>query len=193
TTLAKDRAKFYADNPIDAASAAPSDRVPTPQIADDTQKNMDTASGLEGAEKVQFIADHPDVQQAYDAIAKYTNDVRKAQGYAAFKLYPKADTETNAIINEYNQLPQHDGKKGGNATRAIWIQNNPDKYAKMQNYYASTAEWEAANSWGQDKFEGSTPSQQALKSAYNLGKYDIARTANASGGYTYSIDPAQAS
>lgn len=191
-TLAKDRAQFYADNPIDAANVAPSDRIPTPKISDATQKNMDAASKLDGADKAQFIADHPDIQAAYDKIANYTNDVRKAQGYAAFKLYPKADTETTAIINEYNSLPKHDGSKGGNASVAKWIQANPDKYAKMQNYYAGVSEWELANSAGQDKYVGSTPSQQMLKSAYNLGKYDIAKTTGANGTASYSIDPAQA-
>lgn len=178
---------------VDFAGATKSDRVQPPAFSKSTQSNLDAAGGLVGAEKAQFIADHPDVEKAYESIAKYTNDKRVAQGNAPFKPYPKADAQTAQILKDYNALPQHDGKKGGNATRARWITAHPEAYAKIQDYYTKTSEYQLANNAGADKYAGSDLSQAALKAAYSLGKYDIAVTTNADGTKSYSLDPAAAS
>lgn len=181
--LGADRAAYFATQ--DFSAAPPSERVLPPKFDAQTETDLATAGNLSGSEKGQFINDHPNVQSAYDAIAKYTNDRRQAQGFAPFKLFPKADPETQALINEYDALPQHDGSRGGNKARFQWAQANPDKYAKIQNYFTNVAEFDLANSAGADKYQGATPSQKELKSAYSLGKYSIYKAPDG----TYSINP----
>lgn len=188
--LTMDRVKYFKTQ--DFAGAAKSERILPPDISAETDKNMQDAKALTGAEKQQFLVDHPDIQKAYDSIAKYTNDRRSAEGNAKLKLFPKASPEEQADLNEFSSLPKGDGKHGGNKTEGLWIRNNPDKFARIQHYLASEAEFEVANSAGQDRFEGSHPSQKELKAVYSLGKYDIAVTKNADGTKTYSIDPGAA-
>jgi len=184
------RAKYFQDNPVTGVNT---DKVPYPTFSSQTQANMDTYFNLdEPKEKAQFTKDHPDVQAALDEISQYGNDRREATGYARLKGYPKADDATKKILDYYNSLPTGDGSKGGNATRYAWIQAHPDDYKKMQDYYAKTSEWQLANSAGADKYEGSEPSQQMLKSAYSLGQYDIAKVKGADGKTTYSINPSLA-
>lgn len=173
------RADWYKTQ--DFAGAPPSEQVTPPTFDAQTEADMNTASTLSGTEKVQFIDAHPNLQNAYDAIAKYTNDRRVAQGNAPFKLFPKADPETQANINTYMGLDK--------AGRSGWIKANPDAYAKMQDYFSATSEYELANSAGQDKYQGATPSQTELKSAYNLGNYDIAKDPTTG---KFAIDPSSA-
>jgi hypothetical protein len=183
SALNTDRTAYFATQ--DFSNAPKSMRVQLPQIDDQTSADMKTAQGLSGKEKIAFIASHPNVQDAYDKIFKYTNDKRNAQGYDSFKAFPKADPETQSLLNNFFALPKGDGPKGGNATEAKWIKEHPNEYAKIQNYLAGVSEYELANSAGADKYAGSSPSQQMLKSAYSLGKYDIIKDA----GGTYSINP----
>ncbi len=169
---------------VDFIGASPSQRVQPPQFSPQVEADMTKASSLSGAEKAQYIAANPNLQAAYDSIDKYTNDKRIAQGLTPFKSYPKADPETTANINNYMAM--------GKAGRSSWIKANPAAYNKMQDYFASTSEYQAANNWGADKYLGATPNQAALKSAYDLGKYDIAKVPLVGGGEGYALSPATA-
>lgn len=158
-------------------------RVKAPTFDKQTESDLTAAGNLDGAEKAQFIADHPNVSSAYDAIAKYTNDKRVSQHNTPFAPYPKPDAETQKAIDTYNALPQHDGKKGGNASRAKWIQANPDTYAKMTDYYTKTSAYQLAANAGAAKYDGAELNQAALKAAYDLGQYDIVK--NTDGSYAF--------
>jgi len=185
--LEADRNAYFAGQ--DFSGAPPSMRVQPPQFDDTVQAELAQEQTLSGTDKVTYINAHPDLQKAFDQIAQYTNDKRVAQGYAPFKLYPQADIATQAALNTFFALPKGDGPKGGNASEAKWIKANPDQYNLVQNYLANVSEYELANSAGADKYQGATPSQQELKSAYNLGNYDIVKNK----GGTFSIDPQAAS
>lgn len=177
-------------NTVNFSGASPSERVQSPQFDTQTQADLTTAGTLTGSDKSQFITAHPNVSAAYDAIAKYTNDRRVAQGNAPFKLYPNADPATQAALNTYQSLPKGNGSQGGSPDRAAWIKANPDAYAKMQDYLTSVSEYELANSAGSDKYQGATPSQAELKSASSLGKYDIASIPGVGGAPPiYSLNP----
>jgi hypothetical protein len=165
------------------SNTSAAERVKPPSFDKQTEDDLNSAGALSGAEKAQFIADHPNVSQAYDALAKYTNDKRIAQGNAPFAAYPKPDAETEAAIKTYNDLPKHDGKKGGNATRAKWIQAHPATYQKIQDYYTKTSAYQLATNAGAAKYDGAGLNQTALKAAYDLGQYDIVKNDDG----TYSL------
>lgn len=186
--LQTDRAAYQKTQ--DYSGLPPSQRVTPPQFSDQVNGELSTASGLSGSEKAQYINAHPDLQTAYDSLSQYTNDKRVSEGNAPFKLFPKADPDTQNLLNTFFGLPKGDGPKGGNASESAWIKANPDAYAKVQNYLANVSEYDLANSAGQDKYQGATPSQQELKSAYSLGKYDIAKDKTTG---VYSINPSSVS
>jgi hypothetical protein len=184
TQLGQDRANFFAGTNM--TSALPSRRIAPPTFDAPTEAAMNTASALTGQAKYDYMAQHPEIQAAYDKISQYTNDRREAQGFNAFKAYPTAPPDVRAAMMDMTDTKNKTGSSSS------WIKANPAEYSKIQSYLASSAEWELANSAGADKYAGATPSQQELKSAYSLGKYDIAKTPMVGGGFSYSIDPTTA-
>lgn len=179
------RTKFFNDNPIPAGQVSKSERVQPPVFDPQTEADLTTASGLSGSDKAKFINSHPNLTTAYDSLAKYTNDKRVAEGNAALKLYPNADPDTQTALNTYQAISTSKG-------RSAWIKANPSAYAKVQDYLTNVSQYELANSAGSDRYQGATPSQEELKSAYGLGQYDITKGTNPSGQTVYSINPAQA-
>lgn len=172
------RSLFYQRNPLPTGGSH-SDKIPYPKFSRNVSNLLDQAGSLEGADRANFISDHPELQDAYNKISKYTNDKRIAQGYDPYKAYPTATPDVQSAIDYYNKLPK------GTGARKSWIAAHPDTYAKMQNYYAQSAMWQLANNAGQGKYEGSELNQKALKAAYNLGQYDIFKTPDG----TYTINP----
>lgn len=170
------RSKFFDNNPLPDDVDPVASRVPYPNFSDQVQSAMTTASSLTGADKAQFIAAHPEVQQAYDAIAQYTNDKRVAQGNAPFELYPAADPDVQASINDYMALPS------GTGARSRWITAHPEAYKAMQDYFTNEALYQVYQNAAQGKF-GDAPNQQLLKAAYSLGQYDIIKNPDG----TYSL------
>lgn len=185
--LAQDRSDYF--DKVDFSGASKSERVQPPKFDDQTQSDLDKATSLAGSDKANFIQEHPNVQDAYTSLAKYTNDRRVAEGNAPFKDYPTPSPDIQKAISTYNALPSKNGPNGGSPDRAAWIKANPGTYAGMQDYYSKVSEYELANSAGSDKYVGSTPSQEELKSAYSLGQYDISKASDG----TYSINPAAVS
>lgn len=185
TKLQDARNSYFSKVDAGSSGVPPAERVQPPTFDAQTEKDLTTAGELQGSDKAQFIATHGDLTKAYTAIAKYTNDKRVAQGDTPFKMYPNADPDTQAALNNYEGLST-------SAQRSSWIKSNPDAYKKVQDYLTGVSEYQLANSAGTDKYAGATPSQAELKSAYSLGQYDIAKVADANGNSTYSLDPALA-
>lgn len=183
--LQAERTTYFNNNPIASGDVSPSERVKTPTFDAATENDLTTASSLSGAQKAQYIDGHSNLVLAYSQLANYTNSKRVAQGNAPLKLYPGADPDTTSALNTYEGL-------GSSTERSAWIKSNPDAYSKVQDYLTNVSEYELANSAGQDKFAGSTSNQQELKSAYSLGKYDIAKQTGANGNTVYAVNPAAA-
>lgn len=171
---------------VDFSTAPKSERTQPPQFAPGVQDKLTQSGNLSGKEKGQYISDNPDLQNAYDQIAEYTNNKRIGQGYDPYNLYPKAPADVQETIKAYNALPQHDGAKGGNATRAKWIAANPEKYGNMTDFFTKVGVYELAGSAGQAKYQGSDFTQKDLKNIYNLGQYDIKKGTDAKGNAAYA-------
>lgn len=150
---------------------------PSKPVADQMEKfNAIT----ESKDRAIFMQAHPEVQQQLDAQAKYGNDMRAATGYSKLDVYPEASNEVKSIIDTYNKLPRHDGPKGGNKTKSLWIQSHPAEFKKMTNYYTGASLYGLEKEASQAEFADTSMSSKGLGEAYNLGKYDIQKNSNGS-------------
>lgn len=136
-----------------------------------------------------------ELSTAFNQIAQWTNKMRVAQtgkDTPQMRAYPQADAATQAIINEYNNIPKGGGPKGGNAYRAAWITANPDAYAKMQSYLTQVSVNSLITNAAKAQFAGTQPNETLLKDIKNIGTYDIATTKNSDGTTSYALNPAAA-
>lgn len=164
-------------------------KTPTyPEFDDATKSLLDTYSKADAATKRTMMQDHGgELSTTFNKIAQYTNAMRRAEGAPEKNDYPVADAETQKIMATYNALPQHDGKRGGNATRFAWGQAHPDEYAKMQAYLTQATLHSLIAEAGKASFKGTTPSQKLLADIKNLGQYDITSTKLADGTSQYAL------
>lgn len=157
---------------------------PYPLTTSEGNLMSQAAAITDPTQKAQFYVAHPELTQIDQKYGSYVNAVRGNEGAAPLPAPPQPDKATEAIITTYNALPQHDGPKGGNATRAVWIQNNPAAYKQMTDYYTQASLYSVLKDASADELAGNAAGDQKfLKAAYSLGQYDI--TKNADG--TYSI------
>lgn len=120
--------------PLPAASKLPQ----PPKLEGATKTALETYSNMaKGAEKTQFLKDNPSVADYFTATDEYQRTKRDMMGLPQFDRYPKASADLQRKLDVYNNLPKHDGKKGGNASRWAYAQANPDIgefFSKIANY-----------------------------------------------------------
>lgn len=194
TDIAKKSSDFYSKIPAIPGSKSPISRSPAyPTFDGNTQSLLNAYNNGTSEDKTKLMSNYAgELSDAFNKIGAYTNQMRKAEGAPELNSYPKADAQTQAIINFYNKLPQNDGKKGGNATRFAWIQSHPDDYAKMQDYLTKSSMQSLISNASLAQFAGSTPNQKLLKDIKNIGKYDIAQYEDGNGNKTYAVNPKDA-
>jgi len=179
--------KFYDSLPHRPGSKPPkaSDQTPEyPKFDKPTQDALDAYDNADVDQQKQLLKDHGDTLiNAWNQVANWTNAMRKAEGAPELKDRPQADKETQAIIDEYNALPTHDGKKGGNKSRSLWIQAHPDAFKKMTDYYTQASMSSLIKNAALAQFKGSDVNQKLLKAIYNLGQYDVGKNSDG----TYSL------
>lgn len=129
------------------------------------------------SQKADFINYNPSLTNFFAASTKYTNDLRSARGLTPLKTYPTTDPATEAFTTQYMAADK--------ATRSQLISSNPQTYAQMQNYLAQVSLFDLEKNAAVDQLQGNKPNQTELKSAYNLGKYDIAKGSDG----LFSINP----
>ena len=146
----------------------------TPQI----QSSVNDYSNLtDSKSRVDYLAQHPEVSQYFDAQFKYENQVRASLNEPLLKPFPKASSEVQGILDTYSALPA--SKSGGNTDpstsgmRSAWIKANPGEYAKMNIYYAQYDAYILSKQAGQVQFQGQDYNQKSLKAIQSLGQYDI--------------------
>lgn len=156
-----------------------SSQTPTyPSFDKGTQSLLDQYDTLEPKDQSTLIKNNPGLVDAFAQISDWTNKMRNAEGAPALKQNVQADPGTQKIIDFYNNLPTHDGKKGGNATRSAWITANPAAYKQMTDFYTQASLQSLIKNAAVDQFQGSQPDQQLLKSIYSLGQYDVTKGSN---------------
>lgn len=165
-----------------------------PKFDTATQKLLDTYNTADTATKRTMMQSYSgELSGAFNQIAQYTNAMRRAEGAPEKNDYPVADKATQDAMNAYNALPQHDGSKGGNASRYAWSQANPGAYSLIQSYLTKATLNSLIKEAGQAQFKGSEPSAKLLGDIYNMGQYDIQKTKDASGNAQYAIGSSSSS
>lgn len=149
-----------------------------PKFSADQQSHLDEYGKIsDSSQKAQYINNHPDVVDAFNALAKYKNDVGVAQGGNAQKTSTGLSPEAEKAFNQYNQLPK------GTGARTNWIKENPKLWGQITGGLANTAIYNISKEGAKNLYQGEQPSQKLLKNVYNAGKYDV--TKNSDG--TYSL------
>lgn len=132
----------------------------------------------------QWMNNNPELSKYFDSINLYDNAKRASLGEPLLKSYPTAAPSLQQWISQYM-----DGSK---AQRTALRTANPTAFTGMQNYLTQVDAYELANNAGMAKYQGQTLNQKALKASYGLGKYDIAKGTNSSGGTEYVLNPEMA-
>ena len=159
---------------------------PSPQV----EKMMNDYFDItDPKQKIKFLSDNPGISDQFAKASQYKQAIRAAQGLGPLDQYPVADQTTQSILNEYDALPQHDGPKGGNKTRAVWSQNNPEKNRIRQTYLTQASLYSLEKAAQQAGFQGQGFDSKALGQIKNLGQYDINMAVDANGNKIYRLAP----
>lgn len=150
------------------------------------QNLVDQAASIKDpTEKAAFYTQNPQLTQAEQKLATYTNAERKNEGNPPLPSMPEPDTKTNAFMTSY--------LAANSATRAILRGANPTGYANMESYLTQSSVYSLMKSAAVDQLTGGKPDQTFLKDAYSLGHYDITTSKDANGKTIYALTDQQAS
>lgn len=188
--------KFYDSLPKVPGAKAPeaNSQTPTyPKFDSGTQSLLDQYNNASSSQKSALIsANGGELSDAFNKIAVWTNQMRKAEGALEKTDYPVADAATESAMKVYNALPKGNGTNGTSPNRSAWIKANPSQYALIQNYLTKTSIQSLITNASEAQFKGTSPSQDLLKDIKNVGQYDIATGTAGDGSTTYSVNPSAA-
>lgn len=109
-----------------------------PIATGDTKSQLDEYSSITDSKaKATYIQDHPAVSDFFASTDDYQRKKREILGLPQFDKYPTASAAVQKKLALYNSLPQHDGKKGGNASRSAYLAANPD----VTDYFAAASQY----------------------------------------------------
>jgi len=161
--------------------------VPYPVIPQATQNLVNQYYGMSSdtsTQRAQFLAQNPEVEQAFNAMFNYENARRAGLNEPLLKNYPTAPAALESWMTDYTNASKTE--------RTSLRTANPTAFNDMQNYMASVDEYNLSLTAGQAKFVGDNLSQANLKSIYDLGQYDINPEVASDGTTDYSVNPAAA-
>lgn len=165
------RAAFYSSLPK-SQNPTINTSVQFPNLGQNTQSLLTQYDNADTNTRSQLLQQHPEISDAFDQIAQYSNNVRSAEGYAQFKGYPEPNKQVQSELTAYDSLPT--------SSKSGYISSHPD----VTSYLTQVSLYNLDKNAAQDQYKGATPNQQELKSAYGLGNYDI--TKNSDGTYSLS-------
>lgn len=175
---------------FDKLNLPPSTKIqelPEPFADKQTSTDLGTMASLDGAQKAQFIADHPNITSYLNDKAKWVNDNRTIEHRPELDTYPTASPDVQKVIDTYNSIPKGGGKKGGNLYRSQWIQSHPQQYAAMGNYFTQASLYGLEQDAAQAQYKNTGFSQKGLKDIVSLAKYDIGTTKDTNGNTIYAL------
>lgn len=172
--LTQDRQQYFAQNPAQTGNDLSPDGQPQfPSFGPDLQGLMTQYDGLtDSTQKAAMLNDHPELADAFEQISQYTNSMRRWEGAPPLPQFPTESAPVKATIAAYQAIPK--GQKGA------WIKANPTAYKAMNDYFTQVTMYNLLKSASVDAISGEPVSQKLLKSAYDLGKYDIIKNADGS-------------
>lgn len=145
-------------------------------IDQSTQDVMDQYHNMaDGADKIAYLKDHPEILVAENQIAQRTNEIRRAGGQLELKGYPAPSDHVKQILDS---LPKGTDK-GAKKQSFSLINSNKDVQDYLADISAHGVEFEGAKA----RFTGEDVNQKLLKSVYSMGKYDVVKNKDG----TYSL------
>lgn len=114
----------------------------------------------------QMIQDHPELLQQFQAQHDYTNQLRSAEGYAPLNGAPAPSPRVQGLLNQ------------ASATTNSVLRSNIYRDPEVSAYMQASSAYELAKNAALAQLQGNQLNQQALKAAYELGNYDMAKNPN---------------
>lgn len=168
--FSKKRSAYFNENPIPTTSK--SGTVPYPEPNAKTESLLDEYNAIsDSKERVEFMKKHPEVSKAFDSFSKYTNEVRKAQGFSPLRTYQAPTKRVQKLLDSGDKAAFKDPEV------AQWMQNN--------SIYSITKDAALA------QIQGNDLSAKALKSMNNLARYNLVK--NPDGTYALKYNDSQGS
>lgn len=150
--LSKERGTYF--EKIDLKQANAAGQVPYPEQNPETEALLNRFNSITDAKaKSEFMRQHPQISQAFDSFAKYTNDVRKAQGFDPLRTYQQASPRVQQLLDSGDKNAFKD------AEVSQWMQNN--------SIYNLTKDAAMA------QFQGTDLSAKSLKNMNSLSRYNL--------------------
>lgn len=149
--LSKQRSAFFKTQ--DIQPAANDQRVKYPQPSETLQAKLDAYYSMDsGDARNKYLENNPDISEQFTKVAKYTNDVRKAQGVAELRDYPQASDRVQKLMSERNF-------------------KDPEvaQYLQDMNVYKIVEGASLA------RFKGNDLNSKTLKAIQSTGKYNIVK------------------
>lgn len=164
------------------------DYVPYPNIDSATNDKMSQISSLaaiapadrspDQIAELNALENDPDVQAAYQALDKYTNDVRVKWGLTPINYAPTSSPEVQDWTNAY--------MAANSATRKQMKTANPDMYNQMEQSMENQQLAGVEKQAGIGYYSGK-PNNSFLGDIYGLGQYDISKVKNPNGTTSYGL------
>lgn len=163
--------------------------IPYPQIDQSTQNMMNQITQLSSIPaanrtpdqiaQLSALNNNQGVQNAYQALNDYTDNVRKQLNLPAIQRAPQASPAVNAFMNQYIAADK--------ATRNTLRSQYPQMYAQMQDVM-ERQDLANVSKYGGEMYYGAQVPNSFLSGIYGLGSYDISKIANPNGTSTFALN-----
>lgn len=139
-------------------------QYPTASLA--VQQLQDQFFNSTPQQQHQMLLDHPELLQQFQAEHDYTNQMRQAEGYTPLNGSPTPSSRVQSLLNQ--------ASASGSKSVAAQIYSDPEVSAYLQ----ASSVYELSKNAGLAQLQGNQLDQQALKAAYEIGNYDLAKNPN---------------
>jgi hypothetical protein len=161
--------------------------ITVPKADKNLQAKLDQIKGItDKAQRAQFYADNPDVNDFYGKVENYQRVKRDFLGLPQFDRYPTASPEVQKVMDTYNSLPKADGpaKKDGTPSspaRSAWIKSHPKEWAALTDQWTKQDFYKLQEEGSLAVYEGLDFTPEGIKSIQDIAK---ALGVNGGGGYS---------
>lgn len=163
-----------------------SKKVQYPLTKDQRVQVNDYFKLTDPSQRSAYLENNPQVNDYLEALSKYGNDKRAAQGAAPLDTFPSAPPELKAILKTFNSLPKNDGPKGGSKTRYLWMKNHPQEAAAMNQFFTQAALYDLEGNATEAQFKDTGLDQKGLKDIVSLSK-NIGKVTDENGNTFYAL------
>lgn len=161
-----DRSAYFNSLPKNPDAIAKTKELPEPQPPQNANEYF---SLTDPKQKAQYLADHPEITDYFNAHDQFIRTGRAKQGLPQYDKYPVSDPATQKLMDVYNSLPKGEAN-GKSRIRSAWIKSHPKEWDQITAQFSKQAQYSLEQDAQQAAYQGTDFTDKGIKDIKSLAQ-----------------------